>query len=124
MPDMTLADLDQLASITSINMVILPEGRQSLTKLEADPRVHRLLRQIVAQRGQIGTSYDGLRVTRAAEIWNNELGDIADDPTTVVILREPEQTYATFVLDLVRRLKQPPQAHKIAPGLTEHEEGH
>jgi hypothetical protein len=57
--------------------MILPEGGQSLTRLETDPRLHKLLRQAVAQRGQIATSQEGLRVLRAAAMWDNELE--ADD---------------------------------------------
>lgn len=52
MPDLTLADLDRLTATTSINVVILPEGSQSLARLEADARVHRLLRQVAVRGGQ------------------------------------------------------------------------
>jgi hypothetical protein len=108
MPDLTLADLDRLT--TTFNAVILPEGRHSLAKLEADPRVHRLLRQVVAQQGQIVTTQDGLRVTRAAAVWGNGQEDVNSDPTAAVIWRKPEQPPESFAWDLIRKLKQPPRA--------------
>ena len=109
MPDLTLADLDQLTKTASINAVVLPEGRHSLAKLEADPRVHRLLRQVAAQQGQIVTSREGLRVLRVAAVWSSEVGDNGD-PTTAVILRDPGQPSEIFVQDMIRKLKQPPRA--------------
>jgi hypothetical protein len=109
MPDLTLADLDQLTHTASIHAVILPEGRPGLAKLEADPRVHRLLRQVVAQRGQIVTSREGLRVLRVAAVWSNAPGE-RGDPTTAVILRDPGQPSEVFVQDLIRKLMQPPRA--------------
>jgi DJ-1/PfpI family len=110
MPDLTLADLDRLTNTTFINAVVLPEGEPSLAKLEADPRVHRLLRQIVAQRGQIVTTQDGLRVARAAAVWGNGQGEINSDPMMAVLWRKPEQSPEIFIRDLIRKLKQPPRA--------------
>jgi hypothetical protein len=123
MPDRTLADLDSLLHTTPISAVILPEGTQSVAKLEADPRVHNLLRQVAAQRGQFVTSQDGLRVIRAAIACGNELDDVANDSALRIILREPEQPLGAFVLDLVRRLKQSPQVHKTTWKPIGHEEG-
>jgi hypothetical protein len=105
MPDLTLIDLDRLTNITSISAVILPDGRQSMSRLETDPRVHRLLRQVVAQQGQIATSREGLRVLRAAAVWGNEPGEAGADQRMPVLLREPGQSLETFVRDLARRLK-------------------
>lgn len=105
MPDLTLTDLDLLINTMSICVVILPEGRQSLVKLETDLRVHRLLRQVVAQRGQIVTSREGVRVLQAAAMWGNEQVDANDDRGVLVILRDPGQSLEAFARDLVRRLK-------------------
>jgi hypothetical protein len=110
MPDLTFADLDDLADTTAVSVVILPEGSQSLARLETDPRVHRLLRQVVAQRGQIITSPEGLRVPRAAAVWGNEPGEADDDRRMPVLVREPGQSPETFVRDLIGRLKEPPMA--------------
>ena len=109
-PDFTLTDLDCLSNTTIISVVVLPEGRQSLSRLEVDPRVHRLLRQVIAQRGQIVTSCEGLRVLRAARVGIDEPGECIDGKRMPVILREPRQPLETFVRDLIRRLKQPLQA--------------
>jgi hypothetical protein len=108
MPDLALADLALLANTTSISAVILPEGRQSLARLETDPRVHRLLRQVVAQGGQIVTSREGLRIPRAAAVWVSERGEADDDQRMPVFLREPGQSPEAFARDLIRRLKQSP----------------
>jgi putative intracellular protease/amidase len=107
MPDLTLADLDRSIDGASIGIVILPEGRQSLARLEADPRVHRLLRRVVAQRGHIVTSAEGLRVPRAAALWGEEPGMADDDQRMPVLLRERGQSPEVLALDLIRRLKQP-----------------
>jgi putative intracellular protease/amidase len=107
MPDLTLADLDRSIDGASIGIVILPEGRQSLARLEADPRVHRLLRRVVAQRGHIVTSAEGLRVPRAAALWGEEPGAADDDQRMPVLLRERGQSPEVLALDLIRRLKQP-----------------
>jgi hypothetical protein len=108
MPDLTLTDLDPLINTTPISVIILPEGRQSLARLEADPRLHRLLRQVVAQRGQIVTSQEGLRVLRAAALWRNESRVTDDDRETSVLLREPGQSAETFAQDIARKLMRPP----------------
>jgi putative intracellular protease/amidase len=105
MPDLNLIDLDQLNWVDSINAVILPWGRQSLARLESDPRVHKVLRQVVANRGYIITSKEGLRVIRAATVWYEKQNDILNDLSTAVILREPEELTDSFVKDLVRRLQ-------------------
>lgn len=105
MPDLALADLNRLIDTTAIKLIILPEGDQSLARLEADPRVHQLLRQVVARRGQIVTSPEGLRVPRAAAVWVNESEEDSDDQRATVLLRDPGQSPETFAQDLVRRLK-------------------
>lgn len=108
MPDLTLADLDRLTQTTSINVVILPGGTQNISRLEADPRVHKLLRQAVAQRGQIATGSEGLRVLRAAAVWGDGSREADDGQRMPVLLREPGQSPEAFARALIRRLKQPP----------------
>jgi hypothetical protein len=101
----TLADIEHLLNTTPISLVILPAGKQSLARLKADPRVHRLLRQVVAQRGQIVTSSEGLQVTRAADVWAGESGEVNDGQKTPVILRDPQQSSEALAQELIRRLK-------------------
>jgi hypothetical protein len=83
---------------TPISMVILPEGGQNLARMENDPRVHRLLRQVVAQRGQIATGPEGLRIVRSAEAWGNGQRD-------AVLVRRPDQLPEAFARYLIARLK-------------------
>ena len=108
LPDLTFDDLDRLTEATAIRMVILPEGRNGLARLEADPRVHRLLRQVAAERGYIATSTEGLRVPRAAAVWYSQSEETKNDQWMPVILREPGESLAGLALSLIRRLKQPP----------------
>ncbi len=56
MPDLTLSDLDDWMKTKFIRLVILPENEQSLARLEIDPRIHKILRHVVAQKGQIAVS--------------------------------------------------------------------
>ncbi len=107
MPDLTLTDIGRLSNTMSISMVILPEGSESLARLETDPRVHKLLRQVVAQHGQIATSREGLRIPRAAAIWINDLEATDADQRMPVILRDPSQSLEDFAQGLIRRLKSP-----------------
>ena len=69
-----------------------------MTRMENDPRVHRLLRRVVAQRGQVATGPEGLRIVRAAEVWG-------DRPGETVLVRQPNQLPEAFAQDLVSRLK-------------------
>jgi hypothetical protein len=105
MPDLTLGDVDRLLSTTAISQVILPEGEQSLARLQADPRVHKLLRQVVAQQGQIVTTPEGLQVLRAAGIWINESKEIPDDQKTPVLLRDLKKSPTAFAENLIRKQK-------------------
>ena len=108
MPDLTFSDLDHWTNGTSIGAVILPEGRQALLRLETDPRVHKLLRRVVAQGGQIVTSREGLRVPRAAGLWGDEIEQGENGPRVPVLLREPGQSLDTLAQILIRRLRQSP----------------
>ena len=105
MPDLTLANLDRFAETTFISMVILPGGRLGISRLEADPRVHKLLRQVVAQEGQIAISPEGSQVLRAVAVWCNELIAPDNHQRMPVFLREPGQSAEAFSRELIRRLK-------------------
>jgi putative intracellular protease/amidase len=107
MPDLVLTDVRRAIGTTHINLVILPEGSQSLARLEADPRVHRLLGWVVAQGGRIATSPEGLRVPRAAALWIDDLWASDQDQITPVILRDPGQSPEAFAQNLVRRVQEP-----------------
>lgn len=97
-PDLTFADIEGFMDATPISIVILPEGGQNLARMENDPRVHRLLRRIVAQRGRIATGPEGLRIVRAAKVWGNEQRE-------AVLARRPDQRPEAFARYLVARLK-------------------
>jgi hypothetical protein len=104
-PDLTLTDVERLNGGMFISLVILPAGSESLDRLETDPRVHKLLRRVVARHGQIVTSREGLRIPRAAAVWIDDLEAADTERRMPVLLREPGQSLETFVHDLIRRLK-------------------
>jgi hypothetical protein len=107
-PDMALSDLDRFLKTTTVSLVILPEGSQSLASLEIDPRVHKLLRQVVGQGGQIATSPEGLRILRAAAVWIDKSEDINDDLESPVLLRDLTKSPEAFAQELIRLLLEPP----------------
>lgn len=104
-PDLTFVDLDHLLKTTTISLVILPGGEQGLAGLERDPRVYKLLRQAVAQGGQIVTGPEGLQIPRTAAVWNNGSGQTVDDQKGPVLLRDPAEPLEAFVQNLIRRLR-------------------
>jgi putative intracellular protease/amidase len=107
MPDLPLADLDHLQRDSSVSMVILSGGEQSLVRLEMDPRVYQLLGQVAAQGGLIAANIEGEHVLRAALAWKNDRGNVSS--SYPIFLRSPGQTPEAFAQDLIRRLEQPPR---------------
>ncbi len=105
MPDHTLVDLAYKLDVSSIHAVILPGEKRSFTKLEADPRIHRLLRQVVAQRGFIATNERGYQVLKHAFGQEEILRKSNDDRLLLRSLRD--QTVSTFTQTIVRRLRRP-----------------
>ena len=105
MPDFTLADLERNLDTASLNLVILPGGERHLTSLEADPRVHRLLRQVIAQQGIVVTDVSGAQwVTQA--IRQNQDG-INRGGNALLTVRHPcEQPVEVFAQDVMRRLER------------------
>ncbi len=104
LPDLTLADLSTATGDRPVDAVLLPAGEQTLSRLEIDPRIHRLLRQVAAQGGKVIASREGLRVLRSAGLWGNSRPDQPAGNEPSVLMREPEQSVESFARDLVRRL--------------------
>lgn len=103
MPDLTLADLDRLNPSESVPLVILPLGGQGLGRLEADPRVHKLLHRVIAQGGRIAVDTNGRQLLRAIQIgWNG-----LSESRASILLREPGQSTEDFAEHLARQLEQP-----------------
>lgn len=98
--DMTLADLN--SRVGAIDALILPQGKQSLARLETDPRAHRLLRQVVDRGGRIATGIDGLRLVRMAGARG---GEVCGEGCGQVLLRAPGQSAEAFAQELIRALK-------------------
>ena len=102
MPDFTLADLERSMDPTSIIMVVLPVGERNLSSLETDPRVYRLLRQVIAQDGLIVTNARGVGVLRTV-IGENE-GEAYKGNERIVLRYSLEQPIEQFAQELVRRV--------------------
>ena len=101
MPDFTLADLERSMDPTSISMVVLPVGERNLSSLETDPRVYRLLRQIMMQDGLIVTNARGGGVLKNA-VGNN--GSKSYQENEHIMLRYSlEQPIEQFAQELVRK---------------------
>lgn len=105
MPDHPLIDLAYKLDVSSIQAVILPGEKRSFTKLEADPRIHRLLRQVIAQQGFIATNERGYRVLKHAFGQEKVLREASDD--RFLLRSSPDQTVGTFAQTIVRRLRRP-----------------
>jgi putative intracellular protease/amidase len=93
---METADLSQTP-----HLVILPDGEQCATMLLRDPRVHRLLQQVVAGQGVVAA-------LPASELWLHRLSTMRHIPTAQFISKPPGngsgQGVAAFAERLVARL--------------------
>jgi protein deglycase len=78
-PDDSLetADLSQLP-----HLVILPDGEQCATMLLRDPRVHRLLKQVVTQQGVVAA-------LPASELWLHRLSVMSQIPMKQFVGKPP-----------------------------------
>ena len=108
MPDLQPAELEQLAKSGGVGTVILPGGEKNLAKMETDPRVHVLLRQVVAEQGQIAVTFEGRRILRAAAVGEDQAAGASQEDH--VFLGEPGQTPEAFAQELVHWLAQPEHA--------------
>jgi len=105
MPDLTLADLERAVDIQSIDLVVLPGGERHLANLEADPRVHRLLHQIVAQHGLVITDASGAHWVTEAIRQDQNIRNRGINARLIV--RHPfEQSVEVFAQDVMRRIKR------------------
>lgn len=62
MPDLTFSDLE--AKANSFGMVILPENKHCLSKLESDPRLHSFLRRLLSEGGLVVAGVEGRQFLR------------------------------------------------------------
>lgn len=102
MSQFTLADLERSIDSTAISMIVLPLGERNLSNLEADPRVYRLLHQVMTQGGFIVTNTRGGGVLKAVVGKN---GDETYQGNEHIVMRHfLDQPIEQFALELVRRL--------------------
>ncbi len=113
MPDITLSDLDDLVKTKFIRLVVLPENEQSLARLETDPRIHKILRQVVTQKGQIAVGPRGLQLLRAASAQSRELDGNCLDYADHLLVHRPDQSPEAFAYDLIHHLVQPSRSGSL-----------
>ncbi len=104
MPDLTLSDLDGLAKTKFVRMVVLPENEQSLARLEIDPRIHRFLRRVVAQGGQIAVGPRGMRFLKMSSRQSNEADSCNLTDASCLLVQESDQSAEGLARNLVCRL--------------------
>ncbi len=97
-PDASLetADLSRMP-----HLIILPDGEECATMLLRDPRVHRLLKQVVARQGVVAA-------LPASELWLHRLSAMQTIPHEQFVGKLPAngtgQGLANFTDQLVSRL--------------------
>ena len=96
MPDLTLADLSDAGTASSVDVVVLPGGDAYFTAIRPDPRVRGLLQQVVSGGGWIATN------ARALKTLRDVLCQSTEAERGRIMLHFPEQPVEAFVEELVR----------------------
>jgi len=109
MPDLTFSDLDCVTKTATFGAVILPENRQCLAKLESDPRLHNLLRQVLAAGGRVVAGTEGKQFLRKISIGVPGIGSSSGDEP-LLLLREQGQSIEAFARSLLYSMGQPVRA--------------
>jgi hypothetical protein len=104
MPDLTFSDLDNLSKTTSFSAAILPENKRCLARLEADPRLHNFLRQVLAQGGQIVAGVEGRQFLKKIFVGEPGLFGSGNGEESLLLPWEPAEALAR---DLLNRMMQP-----------------
>ena len=109
MPDLTLSDLDSLAKTMTFSAVILPENRQCLARLEADPRLHNFLRQVWSQGGRIVAGAEGRQFLKTISAGDPGLFGSSNGGEPLLLPRDQGQPIEALARDLLHRMGQPAQ---------------
>lgn len=99
MPDCTLTNLSHTVRGATVSLVILPGGMSCVSRLEADPRVHKLLGQVVAAHGSIVADEYGLGLLKTAlgsDIGNSLFMDR-------IIWKNRDESHEAFARQLAHR---------------------
>lgn len=107
MPDLTFSDLDDLARNSSISAVILPETRQCLTHLEADPRLHNFLRHVLSQSSQIVVNVEGRKFLKKISVWDPGLIRSSNGAEPLLLSRDQGQSIESLAQRIILRMSQP-----------------
>jgi len=106
MPDLTLSDLDDLAKTITFGAAILPENKQCLVRLEADPRLHNFLHQVLAQGGQIVAGVEGRQFLKKIFVGDPKLIGSSNGAESLLLLRGSGQSLEALARDLVQSMEQ------------------
>lgn len=109
MPDLTFSDLDSLSKTVTFSVVILPENKQCLNKLESDPRLHNFLRHIASAGGRIVVGAEGRQFLKKLSVGVPGSGS-NNDHEPLLLPREQGQSVEAFARDLMFWMGQPLRA--------------
>jgi hypothetical protein len=99
MPDLTLADLENSIDLHAVKMVILARSDRGISRLETEPRLHRLLRQTLAQGGHIAGNQVSGRIFKAAGIAPGQTGKSTQDD--LIHIHTPGQSFDAYTSELI-----------------------
>ena len=106
-PDLILSDLDSLSKTTTFSAVILPENRQCLSRLEADPRLHNLLQQVCAQGGRIVAGTEGRLFLKTISAGDPGLFGSNNGGELLLLPQDQGQSVEMLARDLLHQMGQP-----------------
>jgi putative intracellular protease/amidase len=107
MPDLILSDLNNLVKTTRFSAVVLPENKQCLARLEADPRLHNFLRQVLAQAGHIVASAEGRQFLKKISVGDPGLFGSNNGSEALLLPREHGQPIEALAQNILHRVGQP-----------------
>lgn len=105
-PDGTLTDLCDLVASQVPGVVILPESRPCLSKLEKDPRFHQVIEQVLARGGQIAAGAAGIRLAKRIATQGRQMAASLQSDCSGLIVREAGQPADGFASQIIRRLTE------------------
>lgn len=107
MPDLILSDLDCLAKTTTFSAIILPENKQCLTRLETDPRLHNILRQVLAEGGHIIAGAYGRQFLKKISIRDPGLIGNSSSSEPLLFPQKQGQSIEELAHDILHRMGLP-----------------
>ncbi len=102
-PDLTLSELEHTVDLAGVGLLILPGDERGLARFEPDPRVHQLLRQVMACGGLLAAPIAGQPLFHAA--LKQTEGYAAQWHERVILWEALAQPLEAFAQDLAYRMQ-------------------